>query len=133
MEGVAFHVRWIIEAMENVGFDIGDLQAIGGGNASPLWTQIIADITGRSLRRRAPARGRRHGRGSAVAVGLGIYPEMDAVDDLIKVRPSSNLSDPKPGVYERMYLISATSTPPWPRSTRPPRRTPESSLALFSC
>ena len=106
MEGVAYHVRWIIEAMENVGFDIGDLQAIGGGNASPLWTQIIADITGRTLRIvEHPLEAGAMGAALAVAVGLGIYPDMDAVDDLIKVRRIVEPQEANQAVYERMYLM----------------------------
>jgi xylulokinase len=106
MEGVAYHVRWIIEAMENVGFDIGDLQAIGGGNASPLWTQIIADITGRTLRIvEHPLEAGAMGAALAVAVGLGIYPDMDAVDDLIKVRRTVEPQEANQAVYERMYLM----------------------------
>ena len=106
MEGVAYHVRWIIEAMENVGFAIGDLQAIGGGNASPLWTQIIADITGRSLRIvEHPLEAGAMGAALAVAVGLGVYPDMDAVDDLIKVRRIVEPQEANQAVYEGMYRM----------------------------
>jgi len=40
----------IIEAMEAIGLQINAVNAIGGGSTSPVWTQIISDVTGRSLR-----------------------------------------------------------------------------------
>jgi len=41
----------------------------------------------------------------AVAVGLGIYPDMDAVDDLIKVRRTVEPQEANQAVYERMYRM----------------------------
>lgn len=50
IEGVAFHLRWIIDALERQDLAVGTLNAIGGGVTSPVWTQIMSDITGRELR-----------------------------------------------------------------------------------
>jgi xylulokinase len=104
MEGVAFHIRWIIAAMEHVGFDIPAMQAIGGGSVSALFTQIIADVTGRELNVvEHPLEAGAIGAALAVAVGLGVYPNMDAVDDLIKVK---RVVEPQPvnrAVYDAMY------------------------------
>ncbi len=104
MEGIAFHIRWIIEAMEMVGFEIDEMQAIGGGSVSALWTQIIADVTARRLNVvENPLEAGAMGAALTVAVGLGVYPSMDAVDDLIKVKA---VFEPQPAnhdVYERMY------------------------------
>ena len=86
MEGVAFHIRWIIEALERLGLPIGEVNAIGGGSTSPVWTQIISDITGRRLRIvEHPLEAGAMGAALAVAVGLGIYPNMEAVDEVIKI------------------------------------------------
>jgi xylulokinase len=104
MEGVAFHIRWIIEAMENAGLKIDAMQAIGGGSVSPLWTQIIADVTARRLRVvEHPLEAGAMGAALAVAVGLGIYPNMDAVDELIKVKRVVEPQAATQAVYERMY------------------------------
>jgi len=104
MEGVAFHIRWIIEAMEHVGFDIAAMQAIGGGSASSLFTQIIADVTGRPLRIvEHPIEAGAMGAALAVAVGLDVYPNMDAVDELIKIKRIVEPQATNEAVYERMY------------------------------
>jgi len=104
MEGVAFHIRWIIEAMEHVGFDIAAMQAIGGGSVSPLFTQIIADVTRRPLRIvEHPLEAGAMGAALAVAVGLDVYPNMDAVDELIKIKRIVEPQAENEAVYERMY------------------------------
>lgn len=87
MEGVGYHLRWICEAMETTGFSIDGFNAIGGGCSSPLWVQIISDVTGRPVRVvRNHLEAGAAGAALAVAVGLGIYPGMDAVDDLVQIR-----------------------------------------------
>jgi xylulokinase len=95
MEGVAYHLRWICDSMEDVGFNIDGLNGIGGGCSSDVWIQIISDITGKPLHivnnhLEAGA----VGTALTVAVGLGIYPNMDEVDRLIginrEIRPNPN-------------------------------------------
>jgi xylulokinase len=86
MEGVAYHIRWICEAMEKTGLELKAINAIGGGSTSPVWTQIIADITQRELNIvEHPLEAGAMGAALTVAVGMGIYPNMEAVDDLIGI------------------------------------------------
>lgn len=86
MEGVGYHLRWICEALEKLGFRLDSLHAIGGGSTSPTWTQIISDITGRELRVLAhPMEAGAVGAALTVAVGMGIYPNMEAIDDLVQI------------------------------------------------
>jgi len=91
--------------MEKVGFGIDALQAIGGGSVSPLWTQTIAAVTGRRLKTvEHPLEAGAIGAALAVAVGLGVYPNMDAVDELIKVKRIVERQEVNQAVYGRMYL-----------------------------
>jgi xylulokinase len=125
MEGVAYHLRWISEAMEKVGFQIDSLNAIGGGCNSRVWVQIISDVTGKPLRIvRNHLEAGAAGAALTVAVGLGIYSGMDEVDSLIgishEVHPDSNrwkrydqlyheyrgLYDLLVPVHRRLYQIS---------------------------
>jgi xylulokinase len=104
MEGVAYHIRWIIEALEAIGFSIDEMQAIGGGSASPVWTGIIADITGRRLRvPELPLEAGAVGAALAVAVALGVHPNMDAVDDLIRVQRVVEPQEVNQTAYQGMY------------------------------
>jgi xylulokinase len=51
LEGVAFSLRQIVEAMEETGATVDDWIVSGNGLASPLWRQILADVFGRPLLR----------------------------------------------------------------------------------
>lgn len=106
MEGVAYHLRWICEAMEKTGFIIDGFNGIGGGCNSSVWVQIIADVTGRPLRvvenhMEAGA----VGAALTVAVGLGIHPDMDAVDDLIGIEKVVHPDLSNQTRYEDLYQI----------------------------
>lgn len=49
LEGVAFHKRWMLEAMEKKIPYRDTLRFVGGGARSGIWCQIMADITGRHI------------------------------------------------------------------------------------
>ena len=104
MEGVAYHIRWICESLEQLGLRIGALHAIGGGSVSAVWTQIMSDVTGRALHMVArPLEAGAVGAALTVAVGLGVYPNVDAVDDLIEI---SRVVEPRrehQGRYQDLY------------------------------
>ena len=88
-----------------MGFAIGALNAIGGGSASPLWT-FISDVTGRALRVvEHPLEAGAMGAALTVAVGMGVYPDMEAVDELIKVGRVVEPREANPAVYDRVYLM----------------------------
>lgn len=51
LEGVAFELRLHLERLEAAtGTSVTRLRAVGGGARSPLWTQVVADVTGRPVR-----------------------------------------------------------------------------------
>jgi xylulokinase len=86
MEGVAFHLRWICESLERLGLKFDAVNAIGGGCTSSVWTQIISDIIERPLHVvEHPQEAGAIGAALSVAVGLGVYPNMEAVDELIRI------------------------------------------------
>ena len=86
MEGVAYHLLWICEAMEKVGFRIDGFNGIGGGCNSPLWVQIISDVTGRKVSVvKNHLEAGAAGAALAVAVGMGVYPSMNDVDQLVEI------------------------------------------------
>ncbi len=104
MEGVAYHIRWICEALEGLGFQVTTLNSIGGGSTSETWTQIISDVTGRKLRIAAhPLEAGAMGAALTVAVGLGVYPDMEAVDDLIPFDHTVNPNETVAARYDALY------------------------------
>jgi len=106
MEGVAYHIRWICEAMEKTGFRIDGFNGIGGGCNSEVWTQIIADVTGRPLSVvKNHLEAGAAGAALTVAVGLGVHPNMDAVDDLIGIERVVQPDGSRRNRYDDLYRI----------------------------
>ena len=104
MEGVAYHLRWISEAMEAVGFTIDGYNGIGGGCSSSVWIQIISDVTGKPVHvmnnhQEAGAAGT----ALTVAVGLGIYTGMDEVDQLIGINREIQPDPTRWKRYDALY------------------------------
>jgi len=125
MEGVAYQFRWYLEELENIGIKIDNLNVIGGGCTSIVWNQIISDITGRDLNILAwPREAGCVGAAFITAIGLGIYPDLKAVDGLIRfsgtIRPKSpssyttpyneyrNVSDDLMSFYKARHLSASS-------------------------
>jgi xylulokinase len=104
LEGVAYHLRWIIEALEANSLSVRAMNAIGGGSTSPVWTQIISDITGRELHvvKNALEAGA-SGAALTVAVGLGIYPDVESIDELVEISHIVQPDDSHSNRYEQLY------------------------------
>jgi len=83
MEGTACELRWAIEEMAANGVDVGRLTMVGGAGRSPLWPQIVADVTGREVV--VPAMTQAAGWGAAVlaGVGVGLFAHAEAAAPLV--------------------------------------------------
>ena len=67
MEGIAFQIRIILEKMKAYE-DVRTVVLFGGGARSPLWCQIIADVTGMKIR--VPVTPEAAGAGAAILAGI---------------------------------------------------------------
>jgi xylulokinase len=74
-ESIAFMLRENIELIESVsGVEISDIRSLGGGAKSKLWSQIKADVTGKTIGTMARSECASLGAAILVAVALGIFP-----------------------------------------------------------
>jgi xylulokinase len=79
LEGVAFGLRDGLDLMTEAGMIApGQIRASGGGTASPLWRQILADVLGAEIATVNTPEGAAYGAGLLAAVGAGWYPSVDA-------------------------------------------------------
>ena len=76
MEGVAYQIRIMLEAMEAYGA-VDRLVLFGGGSKSPLWCQIIADITGMEIL--VPATSEAAGAGAAMLAAKAAGKELQSL------------------------------------------------------
>jgi xylulokinase len=72
LEGVAFALRQIVDAMVDCGANLTRLVASGNGLADPLWHQILADVLARPLVQGTDEHAsERAGVGAAMIAGTG--------------------------------------------------------------
>ena len=82
MEGVAFGLRDGLDLMLEAGTPApAQIRASGGGTASPVWVQILADVLGAEIATVDTTEGAAYGAALLAAVGAGWYPTVDAITD----------------------------------------------------
>ncbi len=78
MEGTAFSMAHNILIAEEVGATLSELRAVGGPTRSPLWCQIIADVTNQPLTVLKNNAGAPIGNVFLAAAGTGLIPDSAA-------------------------------------------------------
>jgi xylulokinase len=105
LEGSAFALRDILEAMKAAGLDVRRLTIVGGGAKGPLWRQIKADVTGLPVRIPTSVETTATGAAILAAVASGIHADVaGAVDAFVSFRPEEHVPDPeRAAVYDQAY------------------------------
>jgi xylulokinase len=106
IEGVAFSLRQIIDAMVDCGADPPRLVASGNGLANPLWRQILADVLARPLFQGADEHAsERAGVGAAMiaGIGAGAFKGYEDVRKLAPVFTAVTEPNPAAALYEPHY------------------------------
>jgi len=119
MEGIALDEAMGLQGIENVtGERVEELLTIGGGSNSDLWCQIVANTTGKPVKRLATAEASSLGAGITAAIGAGWFEATEAaalsmagkVEDVIEPEPDTTeryaaLLD----IYKRLYPSTSRS------------------------
>jgi len=105
LEGSAFALRDILEAMVNAGLEVRRLTIVGGGAKGPLWRQIKADVTGLPVRVPTSVETTATGAAILAAVASGLHGSVaDAVKAFVAYRPEQHEPDPERcEVYDEAY------------------------------
>jgi xylulokinase len=105
LEGSAFGLRDILEAMKSAGLGVRRLTIVGGGAKGPLWRQIKADVTGLPVRVPESVETTATGAAILAAVGSGVHATVaDAVDSFVSFRPEEHDPDPAArDAYDEAY------------------------------
>ncbi len=104
LEGVAYNMRWLVEAADRfAGRRLEPLRVLGGGAQSDLWCQIHADVLGRRVERVPdPAFAQLRGVALYALVALGRL-QLEGVPALV---PAGRVFEPDPAaaaVYAPLY------------------------------
>lgn len=126
MEGIALDQAMGTDNIERVtGQAVNEIMTIGGGSRSDLWCQIVADATGKPVRRLATAEATALGAGICAAKGAGWFEDAAAAVAAMGGRVEQTI-EPDPGrhaLYRELLDIYA--------GLYPATREAQSALAAF--
>jgi xylulokinase len=124
MEGVALNLLICLDAFRESGFRTETIDAIGGGAASDLWLQIMADAWGVTMRRRSVVEeGNSLGAAVVGAVGLGLT-DFSAARTLSHVTATFEPDAARTAVYREavgIFRDAYDRLEPWFANRKPTR------------
>ncbi len=104
LEGVAFGLRDGLDLMIGAGMPApSQIRASGGGTASPLWRQILADVLGAEIATVNTSEGAAYGAGLLAAVGAGWHPSVMAATDAWVTATAAAAPGPDAAVYRERH------------------------------
>jgi xylulokinase len=105
LEGVAFNLRAILDAFRSQE-EIAAMRLIGGGAASPVWRQIIADVYGVPiLRPQLLAEATSFGAAIAAGVAVGLYPGYEVARRFVVANRAEQPDPARHAVYDEVYAL----------------------------
>jgi xylulokinase len=106
LEGVAFGLRDGLDLMTQAGMPApSEIRASGGGTASPLWRQILADVLGAEIATVNTTEGAAYGAGLLAAVGAGWFATVDAACEALVVPTRAASPGPDAPRYAEAHAI----------------------------
>jgi xylulokinase len=106
MEGVTFSMRDCVEVMRAMRIEVSDMMACGGGGASPLWRQMLADLYACPVKTTLNKEGAALGAALLAATGAGLYSSVpEACKAVIKPERVQEPIAENSEKYERVYEL----------------------------
>jgi xylulokinase len=113
LEGVALEQTIVSDRITASGSPIDEFVAIGGGAASDLWCQILADCTGRAVHRSATVEASSLGAAIAAAAGGGLYHSVSEAASAMAAKPVKTFN-PEPAAHARYRELLSIYQDLWP-------------------
>jgi xylulokinase len=106
VEGVCYHLRWMLECQDQKIKTSETIRFVGGGALSEVTCQILADMTGRKLETVPdPQNVGAVGAAAVAAVGLGAVSNLEAVRQFIPVQRQYQPNPKTKAVYDAQYKV----------------------------
>lgn len=104
LEGVAFSQLDCVNVFRDMGIEINDMLACGGGARSPLWRQMLADLYGCEVSTLHADEGPALGVAILAGVGAGIYESVEsACERIVKKNPPQRPNGDVMNQYTKYY------------------------------
>jgi xylulokinase len=106
LEGVAFGLRDGLDLMVEAGMRApAQIRASGGGTASPLWRQILADVLGAEIATVSTTEGAAYGAALLAATGSGWFPSVEAAANALVTAVPAAEPGPDASLYAEAHAI----------------------------
>lgn len=106
LEGVCYHLRWMLESQDKKLKTSDTIRFVGGGARSPEIAQILSDITGRRIEIvDSPQNVGSVGAAAVMAVGMGVIPSLESVQSFIRVTATYQPNMVNHKLYNRNYKV----------------------------
>ena len=106
LEGVCYHLRWMLECQEKKVRTSPTIRFSGGGALSDVTNQILSDITGRVIEVvHEPQNVGAVGAAATMAVGLGILSDTADIPRLIPAEKTFTPDETHREVYDRQFAV----------------------------
>ena len=85
MEGIACELRWALDEIRAAGVAVRELKMVGGAARSPIWPQIVADVTATPVEVPAITEAASWGAAVLAGIGAGVFANADAAGQMSAV------------------------------------------------
>ncbi len=113
LEGLTLEQSMIMDQMAAATQPIDHFVAIGGGASSDFWCQMLADVSGREVKRLATVEASSLGAAMAAAKGAGWYPTIPAAAAAMSGDPVKSFA-PDLRAHARYRELAAIYKDLWP-------------------
>ncbi len=105
LEGIAFEHRLAMEGVEKAtNQSIDEYIVMGGGSRSNLWCQIVADISGATVKRASTSEATNLGAGILAAAAAGWYGSVrEAADSMTSTTDAFTPNDETAAMYDQLF------------------------------
>lgn len=104
MEGIAFGLRQLVEAMHLPAEALSQLKAIGGGSKSPVWMQILADVLNTPIDQLSGNVGAGYGMALLAAYSCGAVSSLEDISkNAVYVKARFSPREYNATLYEKAY------------------------------
>lgn len=106
MEGVSYSLADCNDILKEMGVEVEEMMACGGGGKSPLWRQMLADLYGCSVKTIQQTEGPALGAAILAGVGCGIYESVEkACEALITAAESTAPVEAEAACYQAYHAL----------------------------
>lgn len=104
LESIAFMLRRNIELLEDLGIRVEEVRALGGGARSPLWNQIKADVTSKTILTIHTEEAASLGAAILAGVASNIFKSIErGCSKMIRIKERYNPNRENEEIYNRNY------------------------------